>query len=111
VDCIGKDGKNAFDANIHENRHEIAARLEMLSSEILLVLAIGPSQMNRALPLMKPTTSDTAYLGSIESSQCRWSGIRWPSKTRLSFCSAKRRNTSANAAAALHTEHTACILG
>src|ERR1035437_8713875 len=43
---------------------------------------------------MKPTTSDTAYLGGIESSMCTWSGIRWPSKTRLSFCSAKRRNTS-----------------
>src|SRR5579863_8699337 len=43
---------------------------------------------------MKPTTSDTAYLGGIEIIMCTWSTIRWPSSIRLCFCSARRRNTS-----------------
>src|SRR6185437_9667404 len=46
------------------------------------------------LPLMNPTTCDTAYLGGIEIIMCTWSDIRCPSSIRLSFCSAKRRNTS-----------------
>src|SRR5690349_10747382 len=46
------------------------------------------------LPLMWPTTCDTAYFGGIEIIMCTWSGIRWPSSIRLSFCAAKRRRTS-----------------
>src|SRR5689334_15145864 len=46
------------------------------------------------LPLMWPTTCDTAYFGGIEIITCTWSGIRWPSSIRLSFCAAKRRRTS-----------------
>src|SRR5689334_12996380 len=46
------------------------------------------------LPLMWPTTCDTAYFGGIEIIMCTRSGIRWPSSIRLSFCVAKRRRTS-----------------
>src|SRR3954470_3021542 len=46
------------------------------------------------LPLMQPITCDTAYFGGIEIIMCTWSGIRWPSSIRLSFCAAKRRRTS-----------------
>src|SRR5215469_16474052 len=46
------------------------------------------------LPLMYPTTSDTAYLGGIEIIMCTWSDIRWPSSIRLCFRSASCRNSS-----------------
>src|SRR3954470_1140767 len=46
------------------------------------------------LPLMQPITCDTADFGGIEIIMCTWSGIRWPSSIRLSFCAAKRRRTS-----------------
>src|SRR6516164_368217 len=46
------------------------------------------------LPLINPTTCDTAYLGGIAIIMCTWSGIRCPSSIRLSFCSASLRNTS-----------------
>ncbi len=42
----------------------------MLTRKILLVLAVRARKVNRALALMKPTTSETAYLGGIESSIC-----------------------------------------
>src|SRR3954453_8433408 len=46
------------------------------------------------LPLMYPITCDAVYFGGIEIIMCTWSGIRWPSSIRLSFCAAKRRRTS-----------------
>src|SRR3990170_7248064 len=46
------------------------------------------------LPLMYPTTCDTAYLGGIEINMCTWSGIKCPSSILHSFCSANLRNTS-----------------
>src|SRR4051794_7211771 len=46
------------------------------------------------LPLMQPITCDTADFGGIEIIMCTWSGIRWPSSIRLSFCASKRRRTS-----------------
>src|SRR5271167_4966892 len=46
------------------------------------------------LPLMNPTTCDTAYFGGIEIIMWTWSASRWPSSIRHSFCSASLRNTS-----------------
>src|SRR6185295_1693813 len=46
------------------------------------------------LPLMNPTTCDTAYFGGIEISMCTWSGIKCPSSIFDSFCAASLRNTS-----------------
>ena len=46
------------------------------------------------LPLMYPTTCDTAYFGGIAIIMCTWSGIKCPSSIRLSFCAASFLNTS-----------------
>ena len=46
------------------------------------------------LPLMNPTTCDTAYFGGIDSITCTSSGIGCPSSTLYSFCAASLRNTS-----------------
>src|SRR6476659_5099825 len=46
------------------------------------------------LPLMNPITADTECFGGIDTSIWTWSGIRWPSSTRLSFWDASLRNTS-----------------
>jgi len=73
-----------------------AARPEMLADEVLLPFGKRPGQIDRALPLMYRTTCDTAYFGGIDRNMCTWSGIRWPSSTRPSFCSANVRNTAPN---------------
>jgi alanine dehydrogenase len=39
-------------------------------------------------------TCDTAYFGGIDNSMCTWSGMRCPSSTFDSLCSASLRNTS-----------------
>src|SRR5262252_3378881 len=54
----------------------------------------GTLSLDKAFPLIKPTTCDTAYFGGIEINMCTWSGCRWPSSIRLSFCAANLRNTS-----------------
>src|ERR1700745_2421161 len=46
------------------------------------------------LPLMNPTTWETAYFGGIEIILWAWSGMRCPSSILLSFCVASLRNTS-----------------
>jgi len=45
------------------------------------------------LPLMYPTTCKTGSFRGIENILWTWSTITCPSSTRLSFCSARLRNT------------------
>ena len=45
-------------------------------------------------PLLYPTTCDTAYFGGIAIGMGTWSGLKCPSRIRLSLCSASLRNTS-----------------
>ncbi len=48
----------------------------------------GPDGSHSCLPLMKPTTCETAYFSGIEIIMCKWSGIKWPSSNFDAFCSA-----------------------
>ena len=74
--------------------HEEPTAPKMLAHEVALALSLDPGQVDRALALMNPTTCDTAYFGGIDSSMWTWSGIKCPSSTFYSFCSASFRNTS-----------------
>ena len=49
-------------------RDKVPPRPEALANKIPQVLTVHPSQVNRALPLMYPTTCDTAYFGGFEIS-------------------------------------------
>ena len=45
------------------------------------------------LPLMNPLTDATEYFGGTDKRMCTWSGIKCPSSTVHSFCSASDLNT------------------
>ena len=48
-------------------RDEVPSGPKILSYEIALPLSVRPRQVDRGLlPLMKPTTCETAYFGGIE---------------------------------------------
>ena len=47
-------------------RDEVPSGPEMLPHNISLLLAVYTRQMDGALPLMNPTTCETAYFGGIE---------------------------------------------
>jgi hypothetical protein len=67
---------------------------EMLTREVAPTPTSVRAMWITDLPLLKPTTSDTAYWGGIDRSIGTGSGIRCPSSMRHSYCSANDLKTS-----------------
>ena len=50
--------------------HKVSPHPKVLPDKIAFALSINPRRWIALLPLMNPTTCDTAYFGGIESSMC-----------------------------------------